>query len=90
MRRRPTTDEAQILALKALGFIVNSEETLERFMALSGVDGATLRGRAAEPEMHVAVLDFLLADEGLLVDFCETASLDAQTVHLARYVLGGP
>jgi hypothetical protein len=90
MRRRLTTDEAQILALKALGFIVNSEETLRRFMALSGVDGATLRARAAEPEMHVAILDFFLANEGFLVDFCDTASVDAKTVHQARYVLGGP
>jgi hypothetical protein len=90
MHRRPTTEDAQILALKALGFIVNSAETLERFMALSGLDAATLRARAAEPEMLVAVLDFLLANEGVLVDFCETASIDARTVHLARYVLGGP
>jgi hypothetical protein len=85
-----TPEEAEILALKALGFIVNSEETLYRLMALSGIDGATLRARAGEPEILTALLDFLLADEGLLVDFCETASVDARTVHLARYVLGGP
>ena len=90
MRGRPTPEEAQVLALKALAFIVNSEETLGRFMALSGLDGASLRARAGEPELHVALLDFLLADEGLVVEFCETASVDARAVHLARYVLGGP
>jgi hypothetical protein len=90
MHARPTTEEAHVLALNALSFIVNSGETLDRFMALSGLDADTLRAAAAEPETHVAVLDFLLSDEPLLVDFCETASIDARTVHLARYVLGGP
>jgi Protein of unknown function (DUF3572) len=90
MRGRLTPEEAQTLALKALVFIVNSDEARERFMGLSGLDGATLRARAAEPEMHVALLDFLLANEGLLVDFCETGSLDPKMVHMARYVLGGP
>ncbi|HUO87832.1 MAG TPA: DUF3572 domain-containing protein [Rhizomicrobium sp.] len=89
MRSRPTTEEAQILALKVLGFIVNSEETLRRFVELSGVDVATLRARADSLETHIAVLDFLLADEGLLVAFCETASVDAKMIHMARYVLGG-
>jgi hypothetical protein len=90
MRDRMTPDEAQTLALKALAFIVNSDQARDRFMGLSGLDGATLRARAAEPQMHVALLDFLLADEGLLVDFCKTGSLDPKAVHMARYVLGGP
>jgi hypothetical protein len=80
---------AEILALNALGFLVNSPEDLDRFMALSGVEPAMLRVRAAEPEFLAAVMDFLLANEKLLKDFCEAESLDPRALHIARRALPG-
>jgi hypothetical protein len=85
-----TPDVAQTIALKALGFIANSEGALDRLMELSGLDRLTLRERAAEPEILASLLDFLLADEGLLVDFCHDESLDPKDIHMARHLLGGP
>ena len=90
MRGRMTADGAQTMALKALGFVAVSEGALDRLMELSGLDRNTLRERAGEPEVLVSLLDFLLADEGLLVDFCHGESIDPKEVHMARHVLGGP
>ena len=39
--------------------------------------------------MGVAVLDFLLGHEDLLLSFCESLSLAPRQVHLARHALGG-
>ena len=83
-------ESAQTIALKALGFIANSEGALDRLMELSGLDRLTLRERAAEPEVLASLLDFLLQDEGLLVDFCQDESVDPKDVHMARHLLGGP
>jgi len=80
---------AETLALNALGFLVNSSEDLDRFMALSGVEPAMLRVRAADPEFLAAVMDFLLANEKLLKDFCEAEALDPRTLHIARRALPG-
>ena len=89
MAAKPTPDQAATLALKALGYLVNFEPELSRFMELSGAAPGTLRDRADEPEFLSAVLGFLLANEELLVRFCDDTSVDARTVHLAQHVLAG-
>ena len=39
--------------------------------------------------MHVAVLDFLLGHEDLLLRFCEAQGATPKDLHLARHLLGG-
>ncbi len=85
-----TLETAQTIALKALGFVAGSEGALDRLMELSGLDRLTLRDRAGETEVLASLLDFLLSDEQLLVDFCNGESLDPKAVHMARHLLGGP
>ena len=70
-----TEEGAEILALQALGWLAGDEDRLSRFLALSGLDGATLREMAGSREAARAVLDFLLSDEALLLDFCEIAQI---------------
>ena len=89
MVTRLTTDQAAIVALKGLAWLVNSPDSLDRFLELSGLDRTGLRARADEPEFLVALLDFLLTNEGLLMDFCDSTSTDARTVHFARHALVG-
>ena len=84
-----TPDHAATIALKGLAFLVNSREDMDRFMDLSGADRGTLRERADEPEFLVALLDFLLANEQLLVDFCSDSQTDVRAVHMARHTLSG-
>ena len=90
MPLKPTPDQAATIALKALGYLADSEQELHRFLDFSGASAATLRARADEPEFLVAVLDFLLTNEELLVGFCDATSIPARDVHMARHVLAGP
>ena len=89
MRRRVECDSPVTIGLKALAFLAGAGEDLQRFMAISGADAASLRARADEPEFLAAVLDYLLANETLLVDFCKAESLEPRLVHLAAARLGG-
>lgn len=84
-----TSLAAETLALKGLGFLASSPEDMERFMALSGIGPAHLRARADDPEFLAAVIDFLLANETLLIAFCEAEALDARVLHMMRQVLDG-
>ncbi len=84
-----TPENAEILALEALGWLAGEEDAIQRFLNLSGMDSAALRDGAGSPEMGVAVLDFLLANEDLLLLFCESATIPPKQLHLARHRLGG-
>ena len=83
-------DRAATMALEALAFLAADPDVFGRFAELSGLDPASARQRAAEPEFLASVLDFLLSDEVLLVNFCNDGSTDPRLIHLARHALGGP
>jgi Protein of unknown function (DUF3572) len=89
MRLPMTLDSAATLALQGLAFLVDSGPAMERFVAQTGLDTASLRVRADEPDFLVSVLDFLLANEELLLRFCDDISSDVRSVHIARHVLAG-
>jgi len=89
MRSKMTSTNAETLALKALGFLANSPGALERFAQVSGIGTGEMRDRAAEPEFLGAILDFLLSEEDLLTQFCESESVEPREIHLARYALPG-
>ena len=84
MRSTLTQESAEILALQALGWLAADEDRLSRFLALSGLDPASLRDMADNRDTARAVLDFLLADEALLLDFCEMAQIAPKMVPLYR------
>jgi hypothetical protein len=89
MRGRTTPEVAETIALNALGYLAESPESLERLMNQSGLDSTTIRQRAAERDFLAAVLDFLMANEELLIDFCRDRQIDHQSVQMACHVLGG-
>lgn len=61
---------AEIVALRALGWIAADEALTGGFLAASGAGAAEMRERAGDPEFLGFVLDFLLADEAALLAFC--------------------
>jgi uncharacterized protein DUF3572 len=87
MAKRMTEDGAATLALEALAYLAGVPDAFDRFADLSGLDRNTVRERAQEQAFLVAVLDFMLADERLLVEFCSNSSIDPQAVHMARHAL---
>ena len=84
-----TPDEAELLALKALTFLAHSDDDLRRFVTISGIAPADLRARAGDPETLAAVVDFLLADDMRITNFCEAAEIDPRELQAARRALPG-
>jgi hypothetical protein len=82
-----TPENAEILALEGLGWLAGEEDGIQRFQAQSGIEAGALRDAAGSPEMGVAILDFLLGNEDLLLRFCESASFSPKELHLARHRL---
>jgi hypothetical protein len=89
MHPRTNPQDAETLALNVLGFLAESPEAMERLVIQSGLDLTTIRKRAADRDFLAAVVDFLMTNEELLVDFCETRRIDARSVHMAAHQLGG-
>lgn len=59
--------DAPVLALQALAHVAGDDDLLPRFLALSGLDAATLRARAQDPQLLAALIAFLAARESDLV-----------------------
>jgi hypothetical protein len=79
-----TEEGAETLALQALGWVAGDEGRFSRFLALTGLDGSTLRAEAGSRDTARAVLDFLLSDEPLLLDFCEMAQIPPKAIPAYR------
>jgi hypothetical protein len=84
-----TPEKAEILALEGLGWLAGEPEHIQKFLDLSGIDVGDLRAAAAEPGTGLAVLDFLLGQDALLLSFCENCGLEPRLVHAARHALAG-
>ena len=87
MKNRITPERAEILALEALAWLAGRPDDIGRFLNVSGLGAADLRQAVGRPDLQGAVLDFLLINEPLLLDFCRDASTSAQSVHVARHAL---
>ena len=89
MNHPKTPENAEILALEGLEWLAGEENAIQRFMDQAGIDAATLRDAAGSPGMGLAVLEFLLGHEDLLLRFCESQDIAPRAVHKARHQLGG-
>ena len=88
---RKPSESAETVAIQALGWIAGDEERLGRFMGLAGLTVDELRLRAAEPEFLGGVLDFILENEALLVEFAGVAELKPEAIlRLRRQLPGAP
>ena len=90
MIRRPTTDEAEALALQALAFLASEPERIEPFLSATGLNPANLRQSAGEPGFLTAVLDHIGSSDSLLLEFAGNLRLNPEIVADARRVLAGP
>ncbi|MCP1335254.1 DUF3572 domain-containing protein [Futiania mangrovi] len=77
------------MAIAALGHLAARPDLLERLFSLSGMAPGDLAAGAGDPDTLGAILDFVLADEPVLLAFCEDAGLSPETVMRARARLPG-
>lgn len=77
------------MALNALGFLLNDGERTERFLSLSGLDAQAIRQGATDKAFLGGILDYLLADQTLLLIFTGERGLKPERVALLRRKLPG-
>jgi Protein of unknown function (DUF3572) len=80
-------EQAQLLAVSALGFIAADPDRLSRYLGLTGLGPDNLRTAAADPAFLGSVLDYLVADEKLMVEFAADAGLEPEAVARAQAAL---
>jgi hypothetical protein len=82
-------EAAESLAIQVLTYLASEPERLGRFLALSGLGPQQLRIAAAEPGFLAGVLDYVIADESLLLGFADQAGIDPADVLHAQAALSG-
>ncbi|RLQ87708.1 DUF3572 domain-containing protein [Notoacmeibacter ruber] len=83
-------NEAEAIAIEALGFIAGDSDLLPRFLSLTGITIDRIRTAAAEPGFLGGVLQFILAHEPTLMAFCDQSGISPERVaKAARHLPGG-
>jgi len=65
-----TSEHALVMGLKALTYVVARDPLTQALMTTTGIGADDIRGQAQDPAFLGAVVDFLLARETDLLDFC--------------------
>ena len=81
--------DAELIALKALGFLASDGERLGRFLALTGIAPQDIRAAAAEPAFLLGILDHLRGDQSLLLEFTSSEGIDPARIDAASHLLSG-
>ncbi|MFL4470621.1 DUF3572 domain-containing protein [Tateyamaria armeniaca] len=82
-------ESAEVVGLKALGWMAGNEELLPVFLGATGASEADIRAGASDPAFLGALLDFIMMDDAWVKAFCDTASLAYDQPMYARTALPG-
>ncbi len=82
-----TPEQAEILAIQALGYLVGSEEERQRLMMATGMDFEALKQSALSRAGLAGVLDYICQDESILLGFCEAAKIQPEAPMRALHAL---
>jgi hypothetical protein len=80
-------DSAEKIAIQGLAFIAGDPELLRRFLAITGIEAATIRASAREPGFLAGVLHFILAHEPTARRFVEETGIDPAAAMAASRTL---
>ena len=81
--------EAEIVAIRALQFVIGDETLCERFMAITGMTPTEIHESVADSGLHLGALEFLLQHEPDAAAFCESAELPAGAALKAQQLITG-
>lgn len=84
MKNTPEISNAEELAIAILSFLASDFDQLQRFLSLTGLDPSTLREIATDREFLIAILEYIMTDEALLISFSEHAQISPFNVAKAR------
>jgi hypothetical protein len=80
---------ARDLAARALIFIAQEPDRIGRFLAQSGIGPSEIRERTQDLAFLGGILDHLMSDESMLLEFADWADMDASSVGAFRRLLPG-
>ena len=80
---------AEVIALRALTWIAGDDDLMVGFVSVTGADLSEIRARATEPAFLAGVMDYVMADEELLLAFARVNDLQPEQVTKAARALGG-
>ncbi len=82
-------DSAEAFAASVLAWLAEDHGRIGSFLGWSGENPASLRSRLTDPGLLLAVLDFLMTDEALLLEACAALDVPPETPGQARQSLPG-
>lgn len=86
MRLKKSID-AEATAIAALSFIASDPERLVRFLSVTGITPQTLRSAAQDPSFLAQVMEYVAADEALLMTFAANEGVSPEAVARAYQAL---
>ena len=87
---RITRDDAETLAIQALEYLTGDPAQLRRFLSLAGLEPQTLRTAARDPQFLAGVLEYITAEEPLLLAVARHLGRPPGELVSARDALAGP
>lgn len=84
------SEEAEILALQALGWVLQDEDRAQRLLALTGLDPRELRSGLEDPAMLSSLLGFLANHEPDLVACAESIGVEPSKLGAVAQYLNSP
>ena len=89
--RKPPIDlsGAESLAINALVFLSQDDNRFQRYVTITGLDSGTIREAAKDAGFLVSVLEYVMQDESLLLQFCEIGGHDPAIISSGHAVLSG-
>ena len=84
-----TSEQAEIIAINALGWLARDQELMGVFAGSTGADLSNLKYLAADSDFLGSVLDFILMDDATVTGFCDDSGLSYEIPMQARQHLSG-
>ena len=81
--------DAEIMAIKAVGWMAENQPALDRFLAETGEDGGSIGERLPDPEFLAAIIDHLLSSDESVREFCAAHQIPPEAPMRARTLLPG-
>lgn len=88
MKQRFDRDQAELIAIRALGSLASDPERLGRFLAVTGLGPDNLRAAATDSAFLASVLEYIVADESLLVSLAGNLGVAPDSFAKAHALLG--
>jgi len=82
-----TPEQAEILAIQALGYLADVHEELHRMMTATGMDIEAIKHSTQSREGLAGLLDYICQDESILLGFCEAVRIQPDEPMQALHAL---